>query len=108
MESWIEFDLYGVAIRTIWKMATAAEPTEVDEMVYGYQINKGLEAWAEKKYEFSKHEVQVKKKYNITETRDWWPKRKVLAVYESWVEKKTKNVSIAWWSVSKQASRFNS
>ena len=76
-------------------MATAAEPTEVDEMVYGYQINKGLEAWAEKKYEFSKHEVQVKKKYNITETRDWWPKRKVLAVYESWVEKKTKNVSIA-------------
>src|SRR4029434_5072846 len=76
-------------------MATAAEPTEVDEMVYGYQINKGLVAWAEKKYEFSKHEVHGKKKYNITENRVCRIKHKVLGVYESWVEKKTKNVSIS-------------
>ncbi|XP_042559963.1 interferon-induced very large GTPase 1-like [Clupea harengus] len=47
-------------------------------------INKELVAWAEKKYKLSKQEVQVKKKYNIPEARGWWPKRKFLAVYESW------------------------
>ena len=87
-------------------MATAAEPTEVDEMVYGYQINKELVAWAEKKYEIGKQEVQVKKKYNIPEARGWWPKRKVLAVYESWVEKKTKNVSIALMECQQTVKTF--
>ena len=101
-------------------MATAAEPTEVDEStitltmseggefsfedcvgdMYGYQINLELVAWAEKKYNLNKQEVEVKKKYNITETRDWWPKRKFLAVYESWVKKKTKSVSIAFLLMS--------